>query len=100
MRDHQEPSNRTSFKQGDVTYLDDHRALRSVERSETDTQLRQTKGENSANQRTEQKPSQYESHWIQHKENQAVHPLKGSMNAMINRRQNQSEPHSTMKREI
>ncbi|WP_078393432.1 CD3337/EF1877 family mobilome membrane protein [Shouchella patagoniensis] len=75
-RDTQEQSNRTSIKQGDVTYLDDHRALRSVEKSERDNQLRQTKGENSANQRTEQKPSQNEPQWIQNKENQAVQPNK------------------------
>ncbi|MFB4212955.1 CD3337/EF1877 family mobilome membrane protein [Shouchella sp. JSM 1781072] len=75
-RGKQEQSNRTSIKQGDVTYLDDHRALRSVEKTERDNQLRQTKGGITANQRTEQKPSQNNPQWIQNKENQAVHPTK------------------------
>ncbi|WP_078394559.1 hypothetical protein [Shouchella patagoniensis] len=59
-----------------MTYLDDHRALRSVEKPERDNQLRQTKGVNPINQRTEQKPSQNEPQWIQNKENQAVQPNK------------------------
>lgn len=75
-RGNQEPLYRTSIKQGDVTYLDDHRALRSVEKSERDNQLRQTKGVNPINQRTEQIPSQNNPQWIKNKENQTVHPTK------------------------
>lgn len=75
-RDNQEQSNYTPIKQGDVTYLDEHRALRSVEKSERQNQLRQTKEGNSTNQRSEQKPSQNESQWIQNKEKQAVQSNK------------------------